>query len=547
VNPVDTLDRARIASLRGEWKDAYDAFTTAEKTTTLEPEDLDHLARAAYLIGDDVCSAHSLTRAHAAYLSRGDALSAARSALWLAFVIMDQPSQRAQAGGWLARAQRLLDGVKDPCVEQGWLLCATARQRASAGEFATVGAAFAEAAAIGERFGDRDLLTLARHGQGRALMMMKDKAAGLALLDEAMVAVTSGEIGPIVAGAVYCSVITACHDIFDMRRAQEWTTAFQAWFDAQPDVALFRGYCLIHRSELMRLHGSWDHAMGEARRACDRLTDRASRPEAGAAYYQLGELHRLRGEFTKAEDAYRAASQAGRRPQPGMALLRLNQGQLDAAETSIRLAIQETRDMHTRVLVLSAAVEIMLARKDIDAARSACDELSRIADDSTLPYLAALASSAQGAVALAGGEPLAALESLQAACARWQEMDAPFEHAQTRVTIGLAYRQLGDVDGAELEFDAAHEVFDRLGAAPAAARLAPLVRPPVSAASSTGLTGREIEVLRLVATGITNAAIASRLGISERTVDRHVSNIFTKLDLSSRAAATAYAYQHKLL
>jgi hypothetical protein len=232
VNPVDTLERARIASLRGEWKDAYDAFTSADVTTTLEPEDLDHLARAAYLIGDDVCSAHSLTRAHAAYLSRGDALSAARSALWLAFVIMDQPSQRAQAGGWLARAQRLLDGVKDPCVEQGWLLCATARQRASAGEFATVGATFAEAAAIGERFGDRDLLTLARHGQGRALMMMKDKAAGLALLDEAMVAVTSGEIGPIVAGAVYCSVITACHDIFDMRRAQEWTTAFQAWFDA---------------------------------------------------------------------------------------------------------------------------------------------------------------------------------------------------------------------------------------------------------------------------------------------------------------------------
>ena len=189
----------------------------------------------------------------------------------------------------------------------------------------------------------------------------------------------------------------------------------------------------------------------------------------------------------------------------------------------------------------------MRTDSQVDAARSACDELSRIADDSALPYLAALASSARGAVALAGGDPLAALESLQAACARWQEMDAPFEHAQTRVTIGLAYRQLGDVDGAELEFDAAHEVFDRLGAAPAAARLAPLVRPPVSAASSTGLTGREIEVLRLVADGLNNQAIGERLFVSDHTVHRHLANILNKLSVSSRAAAVAQAARRGLL
>jgi DNA-binding NarL/FixJ family response regulator len=425
------------------------------------------------------------------------------------------------------------------------VLCAQARQRAASGDLAAAHAAFADAAAAGQRFGDRDLLTLARHGQGRTLVMMNQTDAGLALLDEAMVAVASGEIGPIVSGAVYCSVITACHDIFDVRRAQEWTDALQAWCESQPDLVPFRGYCLIRRSELMQLHGLWDRAIDEARRACARA-DPSLHPETGAAFYQLGELHRVRGEFTRADEAYRSASQAGRKPQPGLALLRLNQGQLDAAETSIRLALQEARDIHTRVVVLSAAVEILLAQADVAAARTASDELTSVAAALGLPYPNALSASACGAVALAEGEPLRALESLHAACAYWQDLDAPYERAQTRVNVGLAYRQLGDLEGADLELDAAHDAFERLGANPAVARVAALTRPrPASA--HTGLTGREVEVLRLVATGMTNHAIAGRLGISERTVDRHVSNIFTKLDLNSRAAATAYAYQHKLL
>jgi DNA-binding CsgD family transcriptional regulator len=379
---------------------------------------------------------------------------------------------------------------------------------------------------------------------------MNDTAAGLTLLDEVMVSVAGGEVAPIVTGAVYCSVITACHDLFDLRRAQEWTTALEGWCAAHPDVVPFRGYCLIHRSELMRLHGAWPAAFSEAQRACERLTDPPAQPEAGAAYYQLAELHRLRGEFAKADEAYRLASQAGRNPQPGLALLRSIQGQVDAAAASIRLALQETHERRTRVPLLRAAVEIMLAGSDVAGAYAACDELVRIAEGLRVPFPRAMSLQAHGAVALAEGQAFPALESLRAACAIWQELDAPFELAQGRLLIGLAYRLLGDDDGAQLELESAQETFEKLGAAPAAAQAAALIAqasrqlPP---RAGTGLTGREIEVLRLVATGAKNRTIAGRLRISEKTVARHLSNIFTKLDLPSRAAATAYAYEHKLV
>jgi DNA-binding CsgD family transcriptional regulator len=549
-----TLEEGRGAFERGVWSDSFRLLSAADAELPLDPADLERLAKAAYLVGEDAVTVQALTRAHAGFLERGEPVCAARSALWLAFTLVDKSRQRAQAAGWLARAQRLLDDVKEPCVEEGWLLCASARQRVAAGDIASAHAAFTEAAGIGARFGDADLTALARHGQGRTLLAMNDTATGLALLDEVMVAVAGGEIAPIVAGAVYCSVITACHDLFDLRRAQEWTTALEGWCAAHPDVVPFRGYCLIHRSELMRLHGAWQAAFSEAQRACERLTDPPAQPEAGAAYYQIAELHRLRGEFAKADEAYRLASQAGRNPQPGLALLRSSQGQVDAAAASIRLALQEARDRRARVLLLCAAVEIMLAGNDVAAAHTACDELVQIGEQLDVPFPRAVASHTRGAVALAEGQPSSALEHLRAACAAWQELDAPYELAQSRVLIGLAYRLLGDNDGAQLELEAAQEIFEKLGAAPAAADVAALTAQAAQQGSQRdslraggGLTGREIEVLRLVATGAKNRTIAGRLRISEKTVARHVSNIFTKLDLSSRAAATAYAYKHKLI
>jgi DNA-binding NarL/FixJ family response regulator len=295
----------------------------------------------------------------------------------------------------------------------------------------------------------------------------------------------------------------------------------------------------------MRLHGAWQDAIVEAQRACERLTGTSPQPEAGAAHYQLAEIHRLIGRFDRADEEYRLASHAGCNPQPGLALMRLRQGQTEAADAAIRLALQERRDPRARVSVLGAAVEILLASRDVAGARAASDELRQLAERTDALFLQAVARQATGAVALADGQALAAHESLRSSAAAWQELDAPYEVAEVRVLIGLACRQLGDHEGAQLELEAAHECFERLGAAPAAASVAALTAR-ASPPPSTGLTGRELEVLRLVATGATNRAIAGRLGISEKTVARHVSNIFTKLDLPSRTAAAAFAYEHKL-
>jgi DNA-binding CsgD family transcriptional regulator len=545
VNAAAALSGARDAFSRSAWQEAAAAFAAADARAPLEPEDLDRFARASFLAGQDEACIAALTRAHAAYLERGRPVPAAAAAFWLTFSMMDDPNRRAQAAGWLARARRLLDDVQQPCVEHGWVLCATAYLRVTDRDVRSAHVLFSQAAEIGTRFQNRDLLALARMGHGRCLLALGNIAEGLALLDEVMVAVTTGEIVPVVAGVVYCSVISACHDLFDLRRAQEWTTALHGWCASQPELVPFRGYCLIRRSELLQLHGEWEEALEEARRACERAAPTARRPEAGAAYYQLAELHRLRGEWGAADDAYRQASQAGRKPHPGLALLRLRQGQPEAADASIRLALHETHEARARVPVLCAATEIMIGRNDLDAARAASRELADIAGTIDAPFVSATAAQAQGAVLLAEGNAPAALESLQRSCALWTEIDAPYELARTRVLVGLAYRQLGDRDGAQLEFDAAQERFEEAGAVPDLSRVAALAAE--QPAGTGGLTGREVEVLRLLATGATNRVIASRLRISEKTVARHISNIFTKLDLPSRSAATAYACRHNLV
>jgi DNA-binding CsgD family transcriptional regulator len=545
MTATEALARGRMAFEHAAWSDAYTRLTAADREAPLEPDDLDSLATAAYLIGEDTASADARTRAHNGFLERGEKIRAARSAFWLAFTLIDNPAQQAQAGGWLARVRRLLDESTLECAEQGFFLCAFAFQKIVEGEVEAAYAAFGQAARIGAQFKDPDLTALARHGEGRALLRMEKTADGFAMLDEVMVAVTCGEVAPMVAGVVYCSVIGACHDLFDLRRAQEWTTALAGWCAAHPDMVPFRGQCLIRRSELMQLHGAWPEAIDEAQRACERLAN-PGQPNAGAANYQQAELYRLRGEFEKADEAYRRASQAGRKPYPGLALLRLAQGQVDAANVAIRRALDENRALKMRTQILCASVEIMLAGHDLPAARGAAEELTRIASQLDAPFLHAASAQASGAVALAAGDVNAAVELLRDAWATWQELDAPYEVARVRALVGLAYRQLGDDDGAQMEFEAAGETFDRLGAVPDAARLAVLLTP-ASPQSSGPLTGREVEVLRLIATGKTNRAIAAELVISEKTVARHVSNIFTKLDLSSRSAATAYAYSHKLL
>jgi DNA-binding CsgD family transcriptional regulator len=450
--------------------------------------------------------------------------------------------EMARGGGWLARARRMIEEGNLDCVERGWLLVPAAIQSFEA-DPTTAHATFGQAVEIGARFGDPDLVAIARNGQGWALIRLGQTAAGAALLDEAMVAVTAGEVSPFVAGGVYCAAIEACQESFDLRRAREWTAALTRWCESQPDLVPYRGQCLAYRAEIMRLHGDWPDAMEEAQRARDRLS---GHPAVGMVFYQQGELHRLRGEFPEAEEAYRQANQWGHSPQPGLAELRLAQGDVAAAAAAIRRVIDETQDRAARSRVLAASVEIGLAIDDVGAARAAADELSQIAADLDAPLLRAGSARATGAVLLAEGDARAACDTLRRAWTAWRELEAPYEAARVRVLVGMACRALADEDTAEMEFDAARSVFEQLGAAPDLARVDSLLRRATSR-ETHGLTPRELQVLRLVSAGRTNKAIAAELVLSERTVDRHLSNIFTKLRVSSRTAATAYAYEHRLL
>lgn len=551
VTVRDALGRGRLAFARRSWSDAYDGLSDAAIEGSLELEDLEHLALAAELIGRHDESSDILARAHQEALRSGDIARAAYDAFWLGFGLFAR-GEFARGGGWIARAAGLIEEHDLDCVTRGYLELPAALRSADEGDAATALAGFERASEVAAKFHDRDLATLGRLGRGTSLVALGERERGASLLDEAMVAVTAGEVGPIVAGIVYCATIECCQQMFDLRRAQEWTAALTRWCESQPDLVPFRGRCMLYRAELLQFHGAWVEAAEETRRAYIRLSEPPPEPAVGAAHYQEAELHRLRGEFEAADASYRQGTEWGRPPEPGFALLRLAQGDRDGALAIIRRALDEVRDPATRTRLLEPAVEIFLANDDVQAARAAADELAATAQASGAPLVRAMAARGLGAVLLAEGDGRAALASLRQAWTSWQGLEAPFEAARVRVLIGRACRVLGDEATAQVEFDAARHAFDDLGAKPDAVRVA-AERQVGSAApvgqelgNVAGLTAREIEVLRLVAAGKSNRAIAETLVISEKTVARHVSNIFLKLDVSSRSAATAYAYEHGL-
>jgi DNA-binding CsgD family transcriptional regulator len=541
----EDLSRGREAGQRLAWGDAHRSLSLAAQSGSLAGEDLELLAAAAYLLGHvDECR-QALQRAQGAYVAAGDPRRAARCVFWVAFTLLLE-GDLAPAGGWLARAHRLLEHEQQECAEHGLLLLPDAVQSSAVGDHARAEAFAARAAEIGARSSDADLLALALHFQGRAQVSQGRVREGLALLDEAMVAVVAGEVWPPVAGNIYCSMIDACQEISDVRRAHEWTTALAAWWATQPDMVTFTGQCLVHRAEIMQLHGAWPEAVAETQRACERMAHAADGYATGAALYRQAEVYRARGDFGTAADAYREATQWGHDPQPGLALLRLAEGKTEAAEAAIRRVVAETTDRLRRTKVLPAHVEIMLAVGDLPAARDAADELIAIASGYDTPVLRAAAGHALGGVLLAEGDARSALGILRSAWETWRELDAPYDAARARVLIALGCRALGDEDSAALELDAARRVFAELGAAPDLTRVGSLTRKQTDAATH-GLTPRELQVLRLLATGKTNHTIAVDLVLADKTVDRHVTNIFAKLGVSSRAAATAYAYEHRLL
>jgi DNA-binding CsgD family transcriptional regulator/tetratricopeptide (TPR) repeat protein len=549
MNDADPLDSGREAYARGAWGDAFDRLMAADRRAPLDPDALELVATVAYLTGRHEESVGLWARAHHELLARGHARRAARAAFWLGFKLF-QRGDRARGGGWITRARRLLDQENEDCVESGYLLIPAALGASAGGEHDTAYETFCRAADYGARFDDPDLVTMARLGQGQARIKLGDTRGGVPLLDEAMVAVEANEVSPVVAGMVYCAVIELCQEIFDLRRAQEWTAALSGWCEAHPDLVTYRGQCLVRRSEILRLHGAWADAAHEVDRACERLAAPPGEPAAGLAFYQKAELHRLQGEFEHAEAAYREASRWGRKPHPGLALLRLATGDLDAAAAAIRRVADEATDLRTRSTVLPAFVEIMLAIDQLEPAEEAAKALDEIAAQLASPLLRAIADYTRGAVLLAKGDARSALGALRQAWTEWEDLEVPYEAARTRFLIGLACKELDDDDSAALELDAARWGFEKLGAAPDLRRLdelAGLSRDGTSGGHAHGLTPRELQVLRRVAVGATNKVVGGELFISERTVERHLSNIFTKLRVSSRAAATAWAYEHELM
>ncbi len=542
------LDRGRAAFERRAWRSAHAELSIAESNEPLEPHDLERLAIASYLLAEDSEANAAWIRAHHGFIAQRQPARAAHCGFWLSVSSLLR-GDAAQSQGWLERARRLLDEAGSDsadCVERGYLLVPEALMKLFQGNTASAGEAFVAVTRCGGRFHDSELRAFGLVGHGQASIRLGKAAEAAALFDEAMVAVAADEVSPIAAGILYCAMILECQCIGDVRRAREWTQALTKWCGAQPDLVSFRGRCLVHRSEILQLCGDWGGALAEAQRAREGAPSPA---DQGRACYQSAEIHRLCGKFELAEAMYREAAQRGIEPYPGLSLLRLAQGDIEAASASIRRVADEAHcspgHERSHANVLAALVEILLATGEHAEAQRAAEQLTEIAAGLSAPLLDALAAQATGAVLLAHGDAKAALGPLRHTWTTWQELEAPYEAERVRVLIGRACEQLGDHDAARAHFEAARAVFERLGATPDAAALDSSTEG--SSRAQALLSQREHEVLVLVARGKTNREIAGDLAISEHTVARHISNIFNKLGVTSRTAASAFAFEHGLI
>lgn len=539
----EALGLGRAAMTAHRWREACERLAEARSTDAggLAGLDLELLATALYLRGRSAAAFETLTNAHDAYLAGDDTVGAARTAGWLAIEMLEAGDVTA-AAGWVARGLRLIDRLDRSSSVSGFVALVPAALTSSfVGDLADGMRRFGEIAEIAEQSGDRELAAFAAFGRGLCLRGVGKSAEGFTELDTALAAVAVGDVSPVIVCVFYRMVLDVAHEGFDLRRAEAWTSDFTRWCRDRPDLVAYSGLCHAYRAQLLLLHGDWAEASAAANLAEEGLRA-GDFTAAYVANYQLAELHRLRGEFRAADEHYRRAGETGWDPQPGLALLQLAAGDYAVAQSMIRNSVARA-DEATRRRLLPAVVSIEIAAGDVTAARRAADDLTALARSAPTPMLVAVAAFAEAQLRLAQGDANGALESVTTARSAWSALRVPLEVVRCRGMAGRILRELDQPDAADIEVEAARAELLGLGALSALAELTQLTgeRP------TSTLTAREVEVLRLVSTGLTNRAIAGRLSLSEKTVARHLSNIFGKLALSSRAAATAYAYEHGLI
>lgn len=530
-----SLEAARQAYDAREWPDARREYAAADPRGA---RDLEQWGLAAFLVGELAEAAAVRERAHHAHLAEGDAHGASRVAFWLGLTATFRGDQ-GQARGWWG-LMRSVQGVGfDQTVWRGYERLTAAMAQLHAGHAEQALALSDGLATVAADHGDVDLQVFSGLARGQALLANGDLAAGLAELDATMVRATAGGVTPQAVGIVYCAIVANCKACLDVERSVEWTRVLDEWCAAQPGLVPFQGACIVHRSEVHQLRGDWARAIAEV----DHLIAHPgpNQNTIGEAHYVRAELLRLRGEYDAAESAYRAALAHGKDPQPGLALMRLAQGRADTALLSLKRALEEPGAPQLRIRLWPALLEVALAAGDLDCAREASARLDEAAAASSTGYLRASAAASRGRFALHRSAPQEALGALREALAGFGATGSPYDVARCRVAIAAACDALGDHETARLERDAARATFVSLGAGPELDRLDEVTRT-----ERHGLTGREAEVLRLVAGGATNRGIAEQLVLSEKTVARHLANIFAKLDVSNRAAAAAWAHQHGL-
>lgn len=539
---IDSTRGADGSASRETWAETYERLGGLEPAA-MSPEELEALADAAWLACRLDESYLARQKAYAGFLERHEDRPAARTA-WRLFWEQLYNGSEAVALGWLRRARRHLAPIPDG-PEHGYVALAESELALNRRLLQEAETRAMDAVGLGERHETPAIVAFGLTLHGRALVAQGRLDEGCAAMDEAMTFALDERLDTFFTGAVYCTVIAECRAVADMRRASEWTDAAQAWCNSLSVTTPYHGICRVHRGWVLGFRGNLEEAESEIRAAGKELA--AFKPRSAAdAFSTLGEIQRRRGDLSGAEESFLRSHQLGGDPQPGLALVRLAQGQTAVAAAALRAALAgASADQMNRSRLLAAQVEAALAAGDRTLAQDAARELSSVAKALDRPSARALAEQVRGAVSLASDDADEAIGDLRAARATWDALGLPYEEAQARLLIGAAARALGDEEGARLEIQAARAAFEHLGSRKDALRASSLlVSGPERPA---GLTPREIEVLRLVAGGRSNRQIAQTLVISEYTVARHVQNILAKLGVSSRAAATAFAVEHQLV